>query len=79
MDTLIFLFVSNLLILFLSLIIFSLTVMDVFASFSARHFRCAVKLIVCDLTDIYMKALSLINFPLSTAFIVSHKIGNAVH
>jgi hypothetical protein len=49
--------------------------LGVFTSLCSRAFRYAVKLLVWDLYNFFMKALSAINFLLSTAFIVSHKFG----
>ena len=49
-----------------------------FASFCSRAFRFAVKLLVCALSSFFLEALRTLNFPLKTAFIVSHKFGYAV-
>jgi hypothetical protein len=38
-------------------------------------FRCTFKLLVGKLSNFFMEALSGMNFPLNTAFIVSHKFG----
>jgi hypothetical protein len=47
--------------------------LDVFASFCSRAFRCAVKLLVCALFSFFLEALRGMSLPLTTAFIVSHK------
>ena len=44
-----------------------------FASFCSRVFRCAVKLLVYALSSFFLEALGAMGFPLSMAFIVSHK------
>ena len=63
------LFVSNGLILALSFIISChLLLLSVFASFYSRAFRYAVKLLVQDLSNFFMKVLTSMNFSLSTAF-----------
>ena len=68
------LFVSNSLILSVSLIISCLVaLLGVFAPFRSRDFRYTVKLLVWDMYNFFVKALSAMNFPLSSAFIVSHK------
>ena len=54
-----------------------LLLLGMFASFHSRAFRC-FKLLVWDLSNVLMKALSAMNFPFSTAFIVSHKFGYVV-
>ena len=56
-----------------------LALLGVFASFCFRAFRCAVKLLVWDLSNFFIKAFSTmnfpLNFPLNDAFIVSHMFG----
>jgi hypothetical protein len=47
--------------------------------FYSRAFRGAVKLLVLNLSNFYMKVLSVMNFPLSTAFIVCHRFVYVVH
>ena len=70
------LFVSSWLISSLSLIISChLPLLGVFASFYSRTFRCAVKLLMYALSSFFLEALRAISFPLTTAFIVSHKFG----
>ena len=60
--------------------IFCLVILlGVFTSFCSRDFKCAVKLLVWDLCNFFIKALSVNDFPLSAAFIVSHKFRNVVH
>ena len=44
-----------------------------FSSFFSRAFRCVVKLLVCAFSSFFLEALKAMSFPLSTAFIVSHK------
>jgi hypothetical protein len=62
-----------------SLIIFCcLLLLDVFASFCSRAFRCAVKLLVYVLSSFFLEALRAMSFPFSTLFIVSHKFGYSV-
>jgi hypothetical protein len=74
-----FLFVSTWLISALSLIIYCLVLLlDEFASFCSRAFRCAVKLLVYALSSFFLEALRAMSFPLRTAFIVSHKFGYVV-
>ena len=71
-------FDSVLLISALNLIIS--TPLSEFASFCSRAFRCAFKLrLVCDLLNFFMKALSAMNFHLSTTFIVSHTFWHVVY
>ena len=73
------LFVSVWLISTLSLIISCcLLHFAVFASFCSRAFKCAVKLIVYALSSFFVQPLRAISFPLSTAFIMSHKFGYGV-
>jgi hypothetical protein len=73
------LFVFTWLISSLSLIIFCyLLLLDEFASFCSRAFRCAVKLLVYALSSFFLEALKTMSFPLRTAFIVSHKFGFVV-
>ena len=56
----------------LSLIIScSLFLLSGLASFGCRTFRCAVKVLIWNLSGHLMKALSAMNFPLTMAFIVS--------
>jgi hypothetical protein len=50
-----------------------LLLLDEFVSFCSRAFRCAVKLLVYALSSLFLGALRAMNFPLITAFIVSHK------
>ena len=73
------LFVSTWLISALSLIISCcLLLLGVFPSFCYRAFRCAVRLLVYALSSFFLKALRAMNFPLRTAFIVSHKFWHDV-
>jgi len=73
------LFVSTWLISALSLIISCLLLfLGVFASFCSRAFMCAVKLVTYTLFCFFLQALRALTFPLSTAFIVSHKFGYVV-
>ena len=66
--------VSILLISALSLIISSLLLLlGESASFFSRAFKCAVKSPMCAFSVFFNWALSAMNFPLSTAFIVSHR------
>ena len=65
-------FVTYWLISTLSLTIYCL-LLGLFALICSRVFRCDIKLLVWDLSNIFMKALSVINFPLNTGFIVSRK------
>ena len=66
--------VSILLISALNLIISSLLLLlGDSASFFSRAFRCAVKFPMCDFSVFFNWALSAMNFPLCTAFIVSHR------
>ena len=51
-----------------------LHLLGVFESFFSRAFRCVFKLLVWDIYNFIMNALSAVNFPLSTVFIVSHKL-----
>ena len=63
----------------MSLIIFCrLLLFGVFASFCSRAFCCPVKLLVYVLSHFFVEALRAISFPLSSAFIVSHKFGYVV-
>jgi hypothetical protein len=72
-------FVSTWLISVLSLIISChLLLLSEFASCSSRAFRCVFKLLVCALSSFFLVALRAMSFPLSTAFIVSHKFGYVV-
>jgi len=65
------LIVSTWLISSLNLIIYCpLLLFSVFASFISRAFRSAVKLLVFALPSFFLKALRVMSFPLSTAFIV---------
>ena len=71
--------VSILLISALSLIIYSLLdLLGVSASFFSRAFKCVVKSPMCAFSIFYRWALSAMNFPLSTAFIVSHRFEHVV-
>ena len=73
------LFVSIWLILALSLIMSChLLLLGIFTSFCSRAFRCAVKLLVYALFSFFLEALRAMSFPLTTAFIVSHKFGYVV-
>ena len=73
------LFVSTWLISALSLIISCrLLLLGVFASFSSRASRCAVRLLVYALSSFFLEALRAMSFPLRSAFIVSHKFGYVV-
>ena len=68
------LFVSVWLISALSFIIScSLLLLGEFASFCSRAFRCAVKLLVYAFFYFFLKVLRTMSFPLTTAFVVSHK------
>jgi hypothetical protein len=68
------LFVSNCLISALSLIISCcLLLLGVFVSFCYGAFWCVVKLLVNALSNFSLEALRGMSFPLTTAFIVSHK------
>jgi hypothetical protein len=49
--------------------------MGIFASFCSRAFWCTVKLLVYALSSFFLEALRAMSFPLTTAFIVSHKFG----
>ena len=70
------LFVYTWLISALSLIIFCLLFfLSVFASICSRAFRYAAKLLVKAISNFFLKALRAMSFPLSTAFVVSHKFG----
>ena len=72
-------FVSTWLISALSLMISCLLLLlGVLASFCSKAFRCAVKLLVYALSSFFLEALRAMSFPLSTAFIVSHKFGYVV-
>ena len=55
-----------------------LLLLGVFASFCSRAFRCADKMLVYTLSNFFMEALRDMNFPLSAAFILSHKFGYVV-
>jgi hypothetical protein len=55
-----------------------LLLLGVFSSLCSRDFRCAAKLLVYGLSNFFMMVLSVMNFLLSTAFIVSHKFGHTV-
>jgi hypothetical protein len=73
------LFVSTWLISALSLIISCcLLLLDKFASFCSRAFRCAVKLLVCALSSFVLEAPRIMNCFLRTAFIVFYKFGYVV-
>jgi hypothetical protein len=73
------LFVSTWLISVLSLTIScSLLLLGEFASFSSRASRCAVNLLVYPLSRFFLEAPRAMNFPLRTAFFVSHKFGYVV-
>jgi hypothetical protein len=75
----IILFVSIWLIAALSLTISCLLLfLGVLASFCSRAFSYAVMLLIWYLSSLFMRALSAMNFPLRTVFIVSHKFGYAV-
>jgi hypothetical protein len=68
------LFVSIWLISALSLIIACcLLLLGVFDSFCSRASICSVKLLMDVLSSFFLEALRAMSFPLSTAFIVSHK------
>jgi hypothetical protein len=70
------LFVATWLISDLSLITTCcLLLLGEFASFHSRAFRWTVKLLVYALSSFFLAALSVLSFPLRTAFIVSHKFG----
>ena len=73
------LFVSTWLFSALSLIISChLLLLDEFASFCSRAFRCATKLLVYALSSFFFEALRTLSFPLRNVFIVSHKFGYIV-
>jgi hypothetical protein len=61
-----------------------LLLLDEFASFCFRGFRCGVKLLVCALSIcfifyfLFLEALRAMSFPLRNAFIVSRKSGYVV-
>jgi len=55
-----------------------LLLLGMFSSFCSRAFRCAVKLLKYALSYFFLQALRAMRFPLSTAFIVSHKFGYVV-
>jgi len=68
------LFVSTWLISALSLIISCyLFLLGAFASFRSRAFKNAVKLLVYARSRFFLEVLGAMSFPLSSAFIVSHK------
>jgi len=46
--------------------------------FCCRTFKCAVKLLIYALSCFFLQALRAMCFPISTAFIVSHKFGYVV-
>jgi hypothetical protein len=70
------LFFSNWLISVLSLTISChLQLLGMFASLCPRDCRCAVQLLVQDLSNFFMKLLSAMNFSLNTAFTISYKFG----
>lgn len=71
-------FVSILLISALSLVISGCLILLCFCFFCSTAFRCAVNMLVWEHSDFFRKALSVINFSLSTAFVVSHKFGYIV-
>lgn len=48
-------------------------------SLGSRNLRCAVKLLVRDLSWFFMYAPSAMNLPLSTVFFLSHKFGYAAY
>jgi hypothetical protein len=50
-----------------------LLLLSVFASFHSRAFKYAVEKLVYAVSSFFLEALKDITFPLSTAFIVSHK------
>ena len=75
------LFVSNRLISALIFIIsYPLLLLCVLASyfFFPTAFRCTFKLLVWELSNFFMEAHNILNFPLSTASIGSHKFGYVV-
>ena len=74
------LFVSNRLISALIFIIsYPLLLLGVLASFFfPTTFRCTFKLLVWELSNFFMEAHNILNFPLSTASIGSHKFGYVV-
>jgi hypothetical protein len=73
------LFVSTWLISALSLIISCLLLLlGIFASSCSTAFICTIKLLVYALSSFFWEALRAMSFPLSTAFIVSQKIGYVV-
>ena len=75
----ILLFVSTWLVSALSLIICCLVhLLGVFSYFCSRAFRYAAKLLVCAPSRFFLEALRAMSFPLSSAFIVSHKVGYVV-
>jgi hypothetical protein len=73
------LLVSTWLISPLSLIISCyLLLLDEFASFFSRAFRCVVKLLGCALSSFFLEVLRAMSFPLRNSFIVSYKFGYVV-
>jgi hypothetical protein len=56
-----------------------LLLLSMFASFSSRDFSYAVKLLTLYLFSFFMKAHSEMNFPFSTASIVSYMFGYILH
>jgi hypothetical protein len=73
------LFVSNWLISVLSFIISCcLLLFGVFASFRSRAFRCAVKLLVYDLSSFFLEAFRILSFSLIFVFAVCHRFGYVV-
>jgi hypothetical protein len=50
----------------------------ILAYFCSRAFRCTVMLLVYVLSSFFLEVLRAMSFPLSTAFIVSHKFGHVV-
>jgi hypothetical protein len=70
----VFLFVSISLISTLIFIIFLLLFLLGFAcSCFYRSLRCSIRSLICDLSDLLIYTLMAINFPLRTAFAVSHR------
>lgn len=53
--------------------------LGVLTYFCARTFRCIVKLLVGDISKIFMQPVSAMNFTLSTIFFVSHDFFYAVY
>jgi hypothetical protein len=55
-----------------------LLILGVFANFCSRAFSCAVELLLYTLSSFFFDSLRTMSFPLSIAFIMSHKFGYVV-